>query len=173
MAPKASQPEEASHLALIRDFEQLVGGPPISVNVSDAAAANGVREQYLHELLQALPAAVYTTDAAGRITFYNEAAAQLWGCRPELGKDEWCGSWRRDWPDGTPMPHDQCPMAVALREDRVVRGAEAISERPDGSRVHFQPYPTPLRDAAGRLVGAVNMLIDITECKRMDERMRA
>jgi PAS domain S-box-containing protein len=184
MAPKASQPEEASHLARIRDFERLVGnqplsttsgfgGPPISVDVSDPAATNGAREQYLHELLQALPAAVYTTDAAGRITFYNEAAAELWGCRPVLGKDEWCGSWRLYWPDGTPMPHDQCPMAVALREDRVVRGAEAIVERPDGSRVHIQPFPTPLRDSAGRLIGAVNMLIDITERKRMDERMRA
>ena len=68
-----------------------------------------------HELLQALPTAVYTTDAAGRITFYNEAAARLWGHRPKLGTSEWCGSWRLYWPDGTPLPHDQCPMATALK----------------------------------------------------------
>jgi PAS domain-containing protein len=61
------------------------------------------------ELLEALPAAVYTTDAEGRITFFNQAAANLWGCRPELGKNEWCGSWRLYWPDGRPMRHDECP----------------------------------------------------------------
>ena len=115
------------------------------------------------ELLQALPAAVYTTDAAGHITFYNEAAAELWGCRPELGKSEFCGSWKLYWPDGTPLPHDECPMALALREKRPVRGMEAIAERPDGTRVPFIPYPTPLFDAAGTLIGAVNTLVDITE----------
>src|SRR6266699_3119632 len=51
-------------------------------------------------LLEALPAAIYTTDPAGRITSYNQAAVELWGCRPELGKSEWCGSWRLYWPDG-------------------------------------------------------------------------
>jgi PAS domain-containing protein len=66
-------------------------------------------ERRLHELLHALPAAVYTTDALGRITFYNEAAATLWGCRPVLGSDEWCGSWKLYWPDGTPLPHSECP----------------------------------------------------------------
>jgi PAS domain-containing protein len=52
----------------------------------------------LENLIRALPAAIYTTDAAGRITFYNEAAAKLWGCRPELGKSEFCGSWKLFWP---------------------------------------------------------------------------
>lgn len=87
------------------------------------------------ELLQALPAAVYTTDAAGRITFYNEAAAALWGYRPEPGKSEWCGSWRLYWPDGRPMPHGECPMAIALKEKRPIRGAEATAKRPDGTRI--------------------------------------
>lgn len=113
------------------------------------------------DLLQALPVAVYTTDAEGRITFYNDAAAALWGCRPELGAARWCGSWRLYWPDGRPMRHDECPMAVTLREGRPIRGVEAVAERPDGSRVAFRPYPTPLRDESGRLTGAINLLIDI------------
>src|SRR5580693_7567404 len=115
------------------------------------------------ELLEALPVAVYTTDAQGRITFYNQAAADLWGHRPELGSDQWCGSWRLYWPDGRPLPHDQCPMALTLKEGRPVRGIEAIAERPDGTRVNFLPYPTPLRDTSGRLIGAINLLMDITE----------
>jgi PAS domain S-box-containing protein len=120
------------------------------------------------ELLQALPVAVYTTDAEGRITFFNEAAAELWGHRPQLGTDQWCGSWRLYWPDGRPLPHHECPMAMALREGRAIRDLEAIAERPDGTRVRFLPYPTPLRDSAGRLTGAINLLIDLTDRRQTD-----
>jgi PAS domain S-box-containing protein len=115
------------------------------------------------ELLEALPVAIYTTDAEGRITFFNQAAADLWGHRPELGSDQWCGSWRLYWPDGRPLPHDQCPMALTLKEGRPIRGMEAVAERPDGTRVNFLPYPTPLWDASGRLIGAINLLMDITD----------
>jgi PAS domain S-box-containing protein len=115
------------------------------------------------EFLEALPVAVYTTDAEGRITYFNQAAADLWGHRPQLGSDQWCGSWRLYWPDGRPLPHDQCPMALTLKEGRPVRGIEAIAERPDGTRINFLPYPTPLRDASGRVIGAINLLMDITE----------
>src|SRR5437868_5839769 len=90
-------------------------------------------------LLDCLPAAVYTTDAQGRITYYNEAAAELWGYRPPLDSATWCGSWKLFWLDGRPMAHDECPMAVTLRTGKAVRGMEAIAERPDGSRVQFAP----------------------------------
>jgi PAS domain S-box-containing protein len=130
------------------------------------------RERTLRNLLEVLPAAVCVTDAHGRITFYNQAAVEMWGLRPELGKTEWCGSWKLYWPDGRPMPHDESPMAIALKENRPVRGGEAIAERPDGSRVSFCPYPTPLHDDAGRLVGAVNVLVDITSHKEAEERVK-
>jgi PAS domain S-box-containing protein len=120
------------------------------------------------ELLQTLPVVVYMTDAEGRITFYNEAAAELWGHRPEIGTDRWCGSWRLYWPDGRPLPHDECPMAVTLKEGRAVRGAEAILERPDGTRIPFIPFPTPLRDASGQLTGAINVLVNIAERKQAE-----
>src|SRR6516165_6325338 len=116
--------------------------------------------------IEALPAAAYMTDAEGRITLYNEAAAALWGCRPKLGQSKFCGSWKLYWPDGTPLPHNECPMAMALRQRRPIRGMEAVAERPDGTRIPFIPYPTPLFDEAGRLTGAVNMLVDISERKR-------
>ncbi len=120
------------------------------------------------EVLNALPAAVYLTDKAGRITFYNEAAATLWGCRPTIGTAEWCGSWRLYWPDGTPLPHDQCPMAMALKEERAINGMEAAAERPDGTRIPFLAFPQPLRDDKGTVVGAINMLVDISERKRIE-----
>jgi PAS domain S-box-containing protein len=123
-------------------------------------------------LVCALPAAVYTTDREGRITLFNDQAAALWGRRPNLGKDLWCGSWRIFQSDGTPLPHEQCPMAVALHEGRSVRGQEIVVERPDGTRVCVLPHPEPLRDAAGEIVGAVNMLVDISDRKRAEEALR-
>ncbi|HEY7801077.1 MAG TPA: ATP-binding protein [Dehalococcoidia bacterium] len=124
------------------------------------------------ELLEALGVAVYMTDAHGVITDYNEAAVELWGRRPTIGVDEWCGSWRLYFPDGTPMAHAECPMGVALRENRKVRGGEAIAERPDGTRACFMAYPTPLQDDAGNLIGAVNVLVDITDRKSAEHALR-
>jgi PAS domain S-box-containing protein len=121
------------------------------------------------ELLDALPAAIYTTDAAGRVTYYNAAAVQLAGRKPELGSDEWCVTWRLYWPDGTPLPHDECPMAIALKTGQPVRGVEAVAERPDGTRVPFMPYPTPLHNEFGDIVGAVNMLVDLTDRSRAEQ----
>src|SRR5690606_38347188 len=97
-------------------------------------------ERRLRELLEGWPAAIYTTDAEGRITFFNQAAVEFSGRTPTLGSDEWCVSWKLYWPDGTPMSHDECPMAVALREGRAIRDTEAIAERPDGTRIPFIPY---------------------------------
>jgi PAS domain S-box-containing protein len=129
------------------------------------------REHFYRELLEALPAAIYTTDPAGRVTFFNQAAVALAGRRPELGSDRWCVSWRLFWPDGTPMAHDECPMAIALREDRTIRGTELIAERPDGVRIPILPYPTPLHDESGKLVGAVNMLVDISDRKKAEQAL--
>src|SRR5579883_134331 len=128
-------------------------------------------EHRFRQLLQALPAAVYTTDPEGRITFYNEAAVEFAGRRPQLG-ELWCVTWRLYNPDGSRLPHDECPMAIALKENLPVRGAEAIAERPDGTRRWFAPYPTPLRDSEGRLTGAINMLVDITEQKEAERQRK-
>ena len=98
-------------------------------------------ERRLHEIIEAIPAAVYTTDAEGRITFFNRAAVKFSGRVPELGTDSWCVTWKLYNMDGTPLPHHQCPMAVALREKRPILGGEAVAERPDGQRRAFTPYP--------------------------------
>ena len=129
-------------------------------------------ERGSRQMLEALGVAVYTTDREGRLTFFNDAAAQFWGREPELG-ELWCGSYKLFHPDGTPMPHDECPMAIALREGRELRGVEAIAERPDGSRVAFTPFPTVLRDPDGSVIGGVNVLVDITDRIRVEDSLRA
>jgi len=72
------------------------------------------------------------------------------------------------------MPHDQCPMAIALKQGRAIRGGQAMAERPDGTLVPFMAFPTPLRDASGTLIGAVNMLVELSEqqrAKRIEGRL--
>jgi PAS domain S-box-containing protein len=139
--------------------------------VAERTEALRISEARYRDLIHALPAALYTCDERGRITLYNQAAVALWGREPEIGKDLWCGSWKIFRPDGAPLPFDECPMAVTLREGRAIRGEEIVIERPDGTRRHVMAHPDPLRNAEGMVVGAINMLIDITDRKRAEQAL--
>lgn len=146
-----------------------------TVDVTDLIEARAQlreKDEQLRRVLDALPAAVYTTDAGGKISYYNRAAAELAGREPEIGKDEWCVTFRLFTADGRELPHAQCPMAIALKENRPIRGVEAMAQRPDGTLFPFLPFPTPLHDQAGTLVGAVNMLVDISDRKQSETNQR-
>ena len=82
--------------------------------------------------------------------------------RPTVGASRWNGAWKQFWPDGGPLPHDESPMSLALREKRVVTGAAAI-EQPDGAWAPFKAYVAPLHDASGELISAINVLMDAAE----------
>jgi PAS domain S-box-containing protein len=125
-------------------------------------------ERKLRDLLGALPASIYVTDAEGYITYCNQSAVDLWGIKPVLGKDKWCDLAQFYHPDGSPMALADCPTEIALKQGHIVRGGEAILERKDGSRTPIDPYPTPLRDETGAIVGIVNMTVDISERKRAE-----
>ena len=125
-------------------------------------------ERKLRELLGALPAAIHTTDTAGRITFCNKAAVDLWGVDPELGKDKCSDLGRLYYPDGTLMPVDVCPTKLCLMERRAIQGREALFERPDGRRIPIIPYPVPLTDEEGEVIGVVSMKLDISERKKAE-----
>jgi PAS domain S-box-containing protein len=126
-------------------------------------------ERASRELLGALPAAIYVTDAAGRITYCNEGAVNLWGARPKLGEDRWSDFARYYHADGAPMALEDCPTEIALKQGRTVRGQEAILERADGTRIPIAPYPTPIHDRTGAVVGVVNMTVDISERKHAEQ----
>jgi PAS domain S-box-containing protein len=113
-------------------------------------------------VLDELPVPIYTTDAEGAVTYWNQACADFVGREPRLGDDRWCVTWQLYTMSGDPLPHDECPMARAIKEKREIRNEIIIAERPDGQRVACRPYPTPYFDSRGNLEGAVNLLIDVT-----------
>lgn len=129
----------------------------LAVNAARSDAAE------LQRVIDELPAPIYLTDAEGWVTFFNRACIDFAGRTPVPGQDRWCVTWRLHTESGAFLPHEECPMAVAIRENRPVRGAIAVAERPDGTRVMVAPYPTPIVDEDGKLAGAVNLLIDVTD----------
>jgi PAS domain S-box-containing protein len=130
-------------------------------------------ERRYRQLVEGLAAAVYTCDADGSIQLYNEAAVELWGKAPEVGVTKWCGSYRIYSPDGRELPLDQCPMLIALKEGRPAGPAEIVIERPDGGLRHAVVHPEPIFDDARRVVGAVNLLVDVTDRKQAEAELAA
>ena len=131
-------------------------------HIIDAAVSAFPNEEALKAILEGMAVPIYVTDRDGTISYFNPACVPFAGRQPELGTDRYCVTWKLFTVDGQPLPHDRCPLAVALKEQRSVRDAEAIAERPDGSRVRFVPYATPIFGVEGNLVGAVNLLMEVS-----------
>ena len=116
-------------------------------------------ESRYQALLDSESTGVYTCDAAGVITYYNNRAADLWGRSPAIGDtdEKFCGSHMMYRVDGSYLPHDQCPMADVLAgKVSGVFDGEVHVQRPDGTRVVVIVNIAPLIDDRGVIVGAVN-----------------
>lgn len=119
-------------------------------------------EPYFRQILTILPVAIYTVDASGLITFYNEKAITLWGRRPQPG-EYWCGATgvlRAD--TGLPYPEDALPLMRVLHSGEPLVNEECVIIRPDGSRRRVIPHIVPLVHPDGSVQGAINMMMDVT-----------
>jgi PAS domain S-box-containing protein len=137
----------------------------------DFRHATGTRVQ---EILSVLPVAAYTCDINGRITFYNERAAELWGRRPNLddATERFCGSQTLFTVDGVHVPHETSWTALTLQTGSAYEKRDVIVLRPDGSRRHLLVSVSPMHDDAGRVVGATSVLTDITDQMQSELRRR-
>ncbi len=138
------------------------------------AAADG-GQALLTAVFDALPIAIYATDAAGRIIFFNASAAALLGEETHIGSSGWSGWHPLFWPDGSSMDSDKSPMGIALKEGRAIRGAEAVLKRSGRPDVRLLIYATPLFDGE-TLKGAVNTLVELGEHDRtnyLEQRLAA
>ncbi len=156
---------------------RIIGVGGIATDITEykhAQEALRISEQGFRELVDILPIAVYTCDASGLIEGHNRQATELWGRAPHLGdkNDRFCGAYRLYASDGTYMPHPESPMGEVLRTGRAVADREIIIERPDGSRRAAVVNIIPRRDEHGRLTGAINCLMDITERKHAESELK-
>lgn len=148
----------------------MTANSPDYASVLSVAADNG--HDSFRALFEALPVAAYSTDTEGRLTWFNSAAVKLSGRVPELGTDRWSVIWRLYSADGTPLPHDRSPMAIALNSGEAAPESEWLAERPDGTRFWFAAYPAVIRNASGQITGGVDLLIDRTEQKRAEQEWK-
>jgi len=155
----------------------LTGSGFISIEeiavVSNTLMDETLQSDRFQSLLDKLPAGAYTCEPGGMITYYNQQAARLWGRAPKLldPADRFCGSFRLYATDGEPIPHNRCWMALALSENKEFNGREIIIEREDGRRINALAHANPLHGENGRLLGGVNVLVDISG-QRWAERER-
>ena len=147
----------------------MIGLPRNNGDVAMSASRDTPHEQELHHqhLLEALPVAIYATDAAGKITYFNQATAAFVGEQPDLHGEDWWVNWRLSHPDGTALSRAEFPMAVILREGRPVRG-QFIAERPNSTRIAFTAHSAPVFDGTGQISGTINALVPASEHERIE-----
>src|SRR4029450_13114635 len=108
-------------------------------------------------------------------TTLSPSARELGGREPASGDtdERFCGSFKLFRPDGSYMPHEQCPMAEVVGGTLAeVCDGEVIIERPDGSRITVIVNFRPLKNERGEASGAINCFYDITARKQTEEALR-
>jgi two-component system, chemotaxis family, CheB/CheR fusion protein len=179
--PLEAKGDKHREVEFVSNLYNADGEEFIQCNVRETTERNRA-EQALREgeeryrtLFDLGPVAVYSCDTSGVILEFNHRAVELWGRAPALGDTEerFCGSFKLFRPDGTYMPHHQCPMADVLTgKISETRNAEVCIERPDGSRITVIVNIRPLTDELGEVTGAINCFYDITERKKTEEALR-
>src|SRR5829696_10534343 len=135
-------------------------------------AAVGLQSDiHFRRLLEGLPAAAYTCDREGLLTYYNPRAEQLWGHAPPLNDPSvrYGGAKEIFSADGRALSHENSWMARAILEQREFGGQIVVIGRPDGTRVTVLAHASALRDETGQVIGGVNVLIDIDERQRTQD----
>jgi PAS domain S-box-containing protein len=148
--------------------KQIIHWYGTATNIDDQKKAEiGLLESEMRykQLINALSVAIFTCDVEGNILAYNKASVDLWGRVPIAGVDKWSGAYRIYKKDGMLLPHDQVPIALTIKTGKVVTGDEMIIERPNGGRSFVQANPQLIYNSKGKIIGAVNLLIDTTDSR--------
>jgi len=120
----------------------------------------------LEVVLRTLPVGVFIADAAGQLIHANDEARRIWGGRAPLRGPAGFREYRARWAaSGDPLEPGDWAIRRALRTGETTTGELIEIERFDGTQGTVLNNAAPIRDAEGRVVGAVAGLLDVTELR--------
>ena len=119
-------------------------------------------------ILKLLPAAVYTCDKDGRLTFFNDHATKLWGYIPPLNDDsvKYCPCHKVWQPDGSEITRSQRPMAIALGTGQSFRNVETLVQCANERTLYVSINIDPIFDENGNVSGGICFFQDISHYKQ-------
>jgi len=128
---------------------------------------------FLRAVLDTVEAGIVACDADGRLSIFNRASRAFHGLPEEpLPPDQWAGRYDLYAANGhTPLRMDEVPLFRALRGEQV-RDAEMVIAPGGGAARTLLANGRAIQDGAGRPLGAVVAMHDITERKRVEEELR-
>jgi PAS domain S-box-containing protein len=138
----------------------------------EQAAERARLSNQIQLVLESTGQGLYGIDLQGKCTFINRAVCEMIDYRPE----EAMGRNMHDLvhhhrSDGSPYPVDQCPIYRAFQKGEGCRVDTEVIWRRDGTPIPVEYSSFPVLEG-GRITGAVVTVIDITERKRSDEKLR-
>ncbi len=136
------------------------------VQLLEAASA---RAAELEAVIAQMQEGVIITDRAGRIVLVNEYAAQLHGtAKLGVAPDDYAEAYHLMRLDGSPYPPLELPLSRAVLHGETVINAEWRIVRADGSEVIASGSATPLAGTDGTRLGAVLVVRDVTERRKLE-----
>ncbi len=134
-----------------------------------AAEADAERRR-LRAILDTLPVGVVIVDASGKLLEANAIAETTWrGFRQrqvKLDPREFKGWWSDN---GIPLKYDDWGFAQALKTGRPQVGRVVDIMRQDSSRGTIIDSSAPIRDSAGKIIGSVSVIQDITHQRQLEQ----
>jgi PAS domain S-box-containing protein len=135
----------------------------------NAAKTAEASEARLAAVLQQLPLGVGVMDSGGRMVLNNPAMQRFARGMAPSRDVEHAQRWRGKAPDGSLLEPSQWPVSRALRGETVAPGVEMLFVDDDGREAWTSVSSTPMRDAAGEVVGAIAVVQDIEERKKAEK----